>query len=186
MPHRIEPAPSGRASCRGCKEAIPKGALRFAEETPNPYSEDGGMSYRYWHLACAATKLANELRDALAAFDGPVDDRASLDALVEEHVRPDMPYAERAASGRARCRACDTTIKKGELRIAFERVYESPMGPQKAAAYAHPRCVPRYLEREVERGRAGMELGEAMRLIAAHSKLGAQDAEMVRGEMRGE
>ena len=46
MPHKIEPAPSGRASCRGCKEPIAKGALRFGEETPNPYSEDGGMSFR--------------------------------------------------------------------------------------------------------------------------------------------
>jgi hypothetical protein len=186
MPHKIESAPSGRASCRGCKQQLAKGALRFAEETPNPYSEDGGMSYRYWHLACAATKLANELREALAAYEGPVDDRAAIDALVEEHARPEMPYAERATSGRARCRACDTAIRKGELRVAFERVYESPMGPQKAAAYAHPRCVARYLEREVERGRAGMEREEAVRGVVAHSKLAADDLEVVRREMRGE
>jgi hypothetical protein len=186
MPHKIEPAPSGRASCRGCKEPIAKGALRFGEETPNPYSEDGGMSFRYWHLACAAPKLANELGEALAAYDGPVDDRAALEALVKEHARPEMPYAERAGSGRARCRACDTTIKKGELRVAFERVYESPIGPQKAAAYAHPKCVTRYLEREVERGRAGMDREEAMRSAVAHSKLGADELETVRREMRGE
>jgi len=183
MPHKIEPAPSGRASCRGCKQAIAKGGLRFAEETPNPYSEDGGTSFRYWHLACAAIKLANELGAALAAYEGPVEDRASLETLVREHARPEMPYAERASSGRARCRACDTTIRKGELRVAFERVYESPMGPQKAAAYAHPKCVARYLEREVERGRAGMDREEAMRSALAHSRLGPEDLEVVRREM---
>src|SRR5947209_5684823 len=54
MPHKIEPAPSGRASCRGCKAPIAKGDLRFAEELANPYSDEGGTSFRYWHLACAA------------------------------------------------------------------------------------------------------------------------------------
>jgi hypothetical protein len=183
MPHKIEPAPTGRASCRGCKETIAKGALRFAEETPNPYSEDGGTSFRYWHLPCAATKLANELRAVLGAYDGPVEDRASIEALVLEHAHPEMPYAERASSGRARCRACDTAIGKGELRVAFERVFESPTGPQKAAAYAHPRCVKRYLEREVERGRSGMDRQEAMKAVLDHSKLGKEDLEIVRLEM---
>jgi hypothetical protein len=179
MPHRIEPAPSGRASCRGCKKPIAKDTLRFAEETPNPYSEDGGTSFRYWHLSCAATKLANEVRDAMASYEGPIDDRSSLEAIVQQHVRPDLPYAERAPSGRARCRACDGAIQKGELRVAFERVFESPMGPQKAAAYAHPRCVQRYVEREAEHGRAGMDRDEALRQVLAHSKLAPEDAEIV-------
>jgi hypothetical protein len=186
MTHKIEPAPSGRASCRGCKLAIEKGKLRFGEEAPNPYSEDGGTSYRYWHLACAAAKLANEVGAALSAYDGPIEDRGAIEALVREHARPEMPYAERASSGRARCRACDAVLAKGELRVAFERVYESPMGPQMAAAYAHPKCVARYLEREVERGRTGMDREEAMRLVVAHSKLGLDDLEIVRREMRGE
>jgi hypothetical protein len=186
MPHKVEPAPSGRASCRGCKLAIEKGKPRFGEEAPNPYSEDGGTSFRYWHLACAAPKLANEVGVALSAYDGPIEDRAAIEALVREHARPEMPYAERASSGRARCRACDTVLAKGELRVAFERVYESPIGPQKAAAYAHPKCVTRYLEREGERGRAGMDREEVMRLVASHSKLGPEDLEIVLREIRGE
>jgi hypothetical protein len=181
MPNRIEAAPSGRASCRGCKEAIAKGVLRFAEEYPNPFSEDGGMATRYWHLACAATKLANELRPVLAAYEGAIDsqERASVEALVETHARPDPPYGERAGSGRARCRACDVTIKKGELRIAFERVFESPMGPQKGMAYAHPGCLGRYLEREKERGREALEKDEVLRRVRDNSKLSTDDLDAV-------
>lgn len=180
MPHKIEPAPTGRASCRGCKRGIERGALRFAEEFRNPYSEEGGLSFRYWHLNCAAIKLANELAIALAAFDGPIDDRATLEELVRAHARPEMPFAERAESGRARCRACDAPLRKGELRIAFERVYDSPMGAQKGAAYAHPECVARYLERETERGAAPLDRDETMGRIVANSSLATDDLDELR------
>jgi len=153
MPHKIEVAPSGRAHCRGCKEPIAKGSTRFAEEYHSPYSEEGGLSFRYWHLQCAAVSIANELGEALAAYTGPIDDRPSLEALATQHARPPMPFAERASTGRARCRACEENIAKGDLRVVFERTYETPIGPQKAAAYAHARCLARYLAREKERGR---------------------------------
>jgi hypothetical protein len=175
MAHKIEPSPTGRAACRGCKASIEKGALRFGEEFKNPYSEEGGLSYRYWHLPCAADKLANELAATLATYEGAVEDRAALDARIQEHWRPEMPFAERATSGRAKCRACDVTIKKGEMRVAFERVFESPMGPQKAAAYAHVQCLPRYVEREMERGRDATPLADCVRQVLGHSRLPPDD-----------
>ncbi len=174
MSHKIEIAPTGRASCRGCKETIVKGATRFCEEFANAYSQDGGMSFRYWHLACAATKLANELAPVLAAYEPTVEDRASIEALIAEHLRPPMPHAERAPNGRARCRACDESIAKGELRVAFERTFEGPMGPQKGAAYAHARCLPSYLAREREQGREIAEPPELFRQIEANSAVGAK------------
>ena len=181
--NKIEPAPSGRAACRGCKQVIAKGVLRFAEEFQNPYSEEAGTSFRYWHLPCAAVKLANELGEALALYADPIDDRGSLEALVREHRRPEMPYAERAGSGRARCRACDEAIKKGELRIAFERTFEGPMGPQKGAAYAHARCLARYLEREKELARQALPAAELMATLEQHSggKLTPEDLAALRG-----
>jgi hypothetical protein len=182
MAHKIEPAPTGRATCRGCKQPILKGDLRFGEEFQNAYSEDGGMSFRYWHLACAATKLANELRSALATYEGELPDRAALEALIETHVRPEFPYAEHAPNGRAKCRVCDETIKKGELRLAFERVFESPMGPTKGAAYTHPKCLARYLERERERGGESTERDAVLRAVSANSKLGADDLATVERE----
>jgi hypothetical protein len=186
MPHKIEVASTGRARCRGCKEAIAKGEPRFAEEFQNPYSEDGGTSFRYWHLTCAARGLANELAPALAAYDGPIADavRSETQALVEANLRPEMPHVEQASSGRARCRACDVTIKKGEWRVAFERTFDSPMGPQKGAAYAHTRCLGRYLEREVERGREATDRDETIRRVIGNSKLSDTDREQVERDMR--
>jgi Poly(ADP-ribose) polymerase and DNA-Ligase Zn-finger region len=188
MAHKIEIALSGRASCRGCKKTLAKGELRFGEEFQNPYSEDGSMGYRYWHLACAATKLANELRQALAAFDadgGAVPDREALDALVSSHLRPEMPHAERAPNGRAHCKGCDEAVKKGDLRVAFERVFEGPMGPQKGAAYVHARCVIRYLERETERGREAEDADAVRQHVLDNSKLEPADLDEARRAMAG-
>jgi hypothetical protein len=184
MAHKVEVASSGRARCRACKQAIEKGALRFGEEFKNPYSEDGGMSYRYWHLPCAATKLANELGPALAAFEGEVPDRQALLEAIAQHEKPTMPYAERAVNGRASCRACRESIAKGELRVAFERVFEGPMGPQKGAAYAHARCLPVYLAREVEQGRTAPSAADLMTELEAHARgpaaVGAEDLAALR------
>jgi hypothetical protein len=170
MSHKVEVATTGRARCRACKQAIEKGALRFGEEFQNPYSEDGGMSYRYWHLPCAATKLANELGPALAAFEGEVPDRQALLELIAQHEKPTMPYAERAPNGRASCRACREGIARGELRVAFERIFDGPMGPQKGAAYAHARCLPAYLAREVEQGRTAPAAPDLLQELEAHAK----------------
>jgi hypothetical protein len=174
MPHKIDTAPTGRAGCRGCKEPIAKGQVRFGEEFANPYSEDGGMSFRYWHLACAATKLANELAPVLAAYDGAVDDRGRIESLIAEHLRPPMPHAERAPNARAKCRACDESIAKGEVRVAFERTFEGPMGLQKGAAYVHARCLPRFVEREKERGHEGVAPAELLVQITENSLRGAR------------
>jgi hypothetical protein len=180
MAHKIEPAPTGRASCRGCKKGIAKGDLRFCEEFQNPYGDEGGLSFRYWHLSCASEKMANELRGALTAYDGEVPDRAGLEASIAGHAKPELPHAERAPNGRARCRFCDATIQKGELRVAFERVFDGPMGPQKGAGYVHPACLPRYVDREREGGHEAFDLADAMVRVEANSKLDAADLEAVR------
>lgn len=167
MPSVIEIAKSGRASCRGCGEKIAKDVHRFGEETPNLFSEDGGVTYRWWHLSCAATKVPNELRGALGAFAGEVPDREALDRAIEEHAHPDYPYAERAPNGRAKCRVCKEAIKKDGLRVVFERAYDAGMGPVKSAGYLHPACAMQYKD--------AADLGKSALIDAlrAHSKLDA-------------
>lgn len=142
MAHTIEVAKSGRAQCRGCRNKIEKGVLRFGEEVPNMFSEEGGTTFRWYHLECAAKgKLANEVRDALKGWTGEVPKREELDKLIAEHLHADYPYAERAANGRAKCRVCDATIAKGDIRVAFERVVETQMGLQRGPGYMHSTCT---------------------------------------------
>jgi hypothetical protein len=142
MAHTIEVAKSGRSQCRGCRNKIEKGVLRFGEEVPNMFSEEGGTTFRWYHLECAAKgKLANEVRDALKGWTGEVPNRAELDKLISEHLHADYPYAERAANGRAKCRVCDATIAKGDIRVAFERVVETQMGLQRGPGYMHSTCT---------------------------------------------
>ena len=73
---KLELSPSGRAACRGCKNPVPKGELRFAESYVLPGSDQPG--HRYWHLECAAKKLAGPVAQALAAYEGEVPNRAAV------------------------------------------------------------------------------------------------------------
>ncbi len=54
MPHVFEPAPTGRAKCRGCGRPIEKGEARFGERIPNPFAE--GETTLWFHPLCAAYK----------------------------------------------------------------------------------------------------------------------------------
>ena len=149
MAHTIEIAKSGRAGCRTCRNPIPKGELRFGEEAPNQFGEPGDTTYRWHHIKCAATKLPDELRQALAAYTGEVPEREELDKLMAEadaNKPPPFPYADRAPTGRAKCQGCGETIPKGALRVAIERDIERGMQVTKGAGYLHPACSAGYVE----------------------------------------
>jgi hypothetical protein len=152
MAHTIEVAKSGRASCKTCKQSIAKGDLRFGEEFVNQFTDSGGTSYRWHHLACAAKKLPMALKGALEAFDGDVPNRAELDATIETSkakAKPaSFPYADRAATGRSKCIVCHEPIAKGELRVAIEREIDTGMMVTKGAGYMHPACVAAWLSGE--------------------------------------
>ncbi len=151
MAHTIEVAKSGRAGCRTCRNPIAKGELRFGEESANAFGEPGDMSYRWHHLKCAATKLPDELKSALATFEGEIPDREELAKLMAEAVAnkpPPFPYADRAPTGRARCQACGEAIAKGALRVAIERELDRGMGATKGAGYLHPACAAAYIEEQ--------------------------------------
>jgi len=163
MAHTIEIAKSGRASCRTCRKPIAKDELRFGEEAESGFGEPGAASYRWHHMVCAAQKHPDELRAALAAFEGDVPDRAELDRLMAEadaKKPPPFPYADRAPTGRARCQGCGEAIPKDALRVAIERDVERGMTVTKAAGYLHPACAAAYVE---EHGSSHAELTEGLR-----------------------
>ena len=145
MAHTIEVAKSGRAACRTCKSPIAKGELRLGVEVANSFSADGGMSYLWHHLPCAAEKKPAELKAALAAFAGEVPNRAELEAKLAT-AKPgkpsQVPYAELAPTGRSKCLGCEQPIEKGVLRVAVEREVDTGSFQAKSTGYLHPRCAP--------------------------------------------
>ncbi|HQY61729.1 MAG: hypothetical protein IPQ09_13955 [Myxococcales bacterium] len=141
---RIEVSPSGRAGCRGCKVAIAKGILRFAESYVMPGADQ--QAFRYWHLECAAKKLGSSLQDALAAYEGEVPEREALEALIRSapkktgRDRP-LPHADRAPTGRAKCMQCAAQLEKGAWRVAVEREVDAGAFMTRGPGYLHPRCL---------------------------------------------
>ena len=159
MPHAIEIATSGRAKCRGCDRAIAKGELRFGERQPNSFG-DGEMTL-WFHLPCAAYKRPEPFLEALRGPQNPDDaedvsgrvrreDVPDADALEADaafgiaHRRlPRINGADRAPTGRARCRRCKELIAKDAWRIAlvfFEEYRFQPGG------FIHAACARDYFE----------------------------------------
>lgn len=133
VPDSIQPAPTGRAKCKGCGNTIAKAELRFGETGPNSFGE--GEATSWFHLACAALMRPEKLLPVLEAWTDEVPERAWLERTARfgvEHRRlPRLLRAERASSGRAHCRSCRELIAKGEWRFAlqvFEEARPNPIG----------------------------------------------------------
>jgi len=137
----IEIASSARAKCRGCDQNIAKGELRFGERQPNAFG-DGEMTL-WFHLPCAAYTRPEPFLEALP--NAQIDNAASLVSAAEfgiEHRRlPRVHGAERAPTGRARCRSCKELIERGAWRISlvfFEEFRFAPSG------FVHAACASEY------------------------------------------
>jgi len=145
MAHLVEPASSGRARCRGCGERIEKGELRFGERLDNPFGE-GEMTH-WFHLECAAFKRPEPLLETLEARDAPLESQEELMSTARaglEHRRlPRVNGAERATSGRAKCRSCHETIVKGAWRIPLVFWEEGRFAP---SGFIHAGCARAHLE----------------------------------------
>jgi hypothetical protein len=145
MPHVIQPAPTGRARCRGCGQQIAAGTLRFGESLPNPFAE--GETTHWFHLDCAAFKRPEPFLETLEARTEPLDDAERLGAearLGIAHRRlPRVSGAERSPSGQAQCRSCRERIPKGAWRIPLV-FYEE--GRFAASGFIHLPCARAYLE----------------------------------------
>ncbi len=143
MPHVIEPAASGRAKCRGCERKIAKGELRFGERQPNAFGE--GEMTLWFHVLCAAYKRPEPFLEALrneSLEDADVLASAAEFGVAHRRV-PRVNGAERAPSGRARCRSCKKLIERGTWRISlvyFEAFRFEPSG------FVHATCAGEYFE----------------------------------------
>ena len=175
MAHTIEPAASGRATCRGCHQKIAKGELRLGERHPNPFADEGEMTL-WFHLMCGAFKRPEPLLEALEATDEDVGDEALLrDGAAKslEHRRlPRIDGAERASTGRASCRQCREKIPKGAWRIRLVYFEDDRFTP---SGFVHAGCAADYF--------GTPDVGP--RLQRFSSDLGAEDLAEVLAEAQG-
>lgn len=151
MPATIEPASSGRATCRGCGEKIAAGTLRLGDQVPNTYADDGGVTTQWYHLWCGAFRRPESTLEALTA---PTPDLAAAgvdrDALahqaqlgVAHHRLPRVSTVGPAPTGRATCRACKALIDKDSWRIALVYYEDGRFAP---SGFIHATCARTYLE----------------------------------------
>jgi len=179
--HVIEPAASGRAKCRGCGKPIAKGELRFGERMPNPFAEKSEMTL-WFHVVCGAYTRPEPFLEVLTETDAALDDadrlRVEAQSGVDHRRLPRINSADRAPTGRARCRSCRETIEKGAWRIALLYYEEGRFQP---SGYIHVRCSKDYFETTdiVERLKHfSPTLGdEDVDEIRAELALGAKDPE---------
>lgn len=152
MSHVIEFAASGRAKCRGCNVRIEKDELRFGERQPNAFG-DGEMTL-WFHLRCAAYKRPEPFLEALtsepasdteaearAQIEAPDELRAAAELGIAHRRLPRVAGADRAPTGRARCRSCRELIAKDTWRIGlvfFEEYRFQPSG------FVHAECARDY------------------------------------------
>jgi hypothetical protein len=143
MPHAFEPASSGRSKCRGCKQPLAKGELRFGEALPNPFGE--GEVTHWFHPLCAAYKRPEPLLQALES--APPADREGLERIARAGLaQPRLPRidgAERSPSGQAKCRHCHEPIEKGAWRIRLVFHEEGTFSP---GGFIHLDCRRAYFE----------------------------------------
>ena len=152
-PYLLESARSSRSKCRTCRRKIDKDTLRLGILLEGPF----GTGYLWHHLTCAAR---HRLEDVEAAYeqqafaDGlQVPPLAELQALKEKAEqaraeRKELPYMERAPSGRSKCKNCGKAIDQDALRVVLAR--EVSFGNQVRATpiNVHPECVHAELESE--------------------------------------
>lgn len=145
MPHVFEPAPTGRARCRGCAQPIRKADLRFGERIPNPFGD--GEATLWFHPRCAAHKRPEPLLEALPIAPADLQDRGDLQriaTLAAAHRRlPRIDGAERAPSGQAKCRSCRAPIARGEWRIKLAFYEDGRFTP---GGFVHLACREVYFE----------------------------------------
>ena len=146
MSHVFEPAPSGRAKCRGCGQPIPRGELRFGERIPNPFGD--GEATLWFHPLCAAYKRPESVLQCLEEFPGSVPDEEALERAARGNSAGRLPRidgAERSPTGQAKCRSCREPIERGAWRIRLVYFEEGRFLP---GGFVHLECRKEYFERE--------------------------------------
>ncbi|XP_058807262.1 poly [ADP-ribose] polymerase [Phymastichus coffea] len=150
LPYCVEYSKSGRAMCNVCKNAIAKDILRLATVVQSPFHD--GKLVKWYHANCFFQKQRPKTTGDIAHFDSiRWEDQEYIKKRIEEGgaagtaaiaaattsgkgrkrskaaggaaANADFK-AEYAKSNRSKCRGCEETIIKGEIRLS-KKDYES-------------------------------------------------------------
>ena len=152
-PYLIENARSSRSKCRTCRRKIDKDTLRIGVLLEGPY----GTGYLWHHLNCAAKRRFDDVAEAYKqsawAPELKVPELAQLEKLKEdaEQKRADKkeaPWAERAKTGRSKCKHCDEPIAKDSWRVILDRMVEFFGQERRGPVNIYPHCVAAELQSE--------------------------------------
>lgn len=145
-PYIIEAARSARSKCRGCRKKIDKGVPRIGVLVDGFY----GPGYSWNHIKCLAKKDYGKVEEAYELLDlDPELKLPSLESLKQEAEKADAkkkekklaPYAERAPTGRSKCKHCGEPIEKDAWRVAVLREVEFGAQVRAGPINVHPACV---------------------------------------------
>lgn len=152
-PYVIEPARSGRSKCKACRRVIQKGHTRIGILIVGPF----GPGYLWHHMNCAARRHLEKVEEAyrLQAWEDGVDVppieklRSVADKAEKDRAeRKTAPHAEKAPTGRSRCKHCGEPIAKGSYRVVLLRGVEFAGQVRSGPINVHPGCVIRELMAE--------------------------------------
>jgi hypothetical protein len=149
-PYVIEGARSSRSRCKTCRRRIDQGSLRLGVLVEGPF----GPGYLWHHLKCAARHHFDRVEEAygheawkeareVPKTIPPLFTLRELKEQTEERRRnrKTLPYAERAPSGRSRCRHCGQLIEEGSIRVVLGRGVEFGRQVRTSPINVHPQCV---------------------------------------------
>jgi len=129
----------------------------------------------WFHLACAACARPESFLPVLDAFAEEVGGREQLRELArvgnEQPRLPRILRAERASSGRAKCRHCREVISQGSYRLALQLFEEGRFNP---IGTIHAGCAVGYFKIEPP----------LARLQLPSNELGVAELEEVVADMR--
>ena len=145
MAHVFEPSATGRSKCRGCRQALQKGELRFGERVPNAFGE--GEVTHWFHPMCAAYKRPDVLLEGLATAAPGMAGREPLEHAARhaltQHRLQRIDGAETSPTGQARCRSCKELLERGAWRIRLVFHEEGTFSP---GGFIHIGCREAYFE----------------------------------------
>lgn len=171
-PYLLEGARSSRSKCKGCRRAIDKGTLRLGVRIEGPF----GQGYLWFHLTCAAKRRLEDVEEAYKArawAEGlevpPLEELRKLQEQAEKKKteKREVPFVDRAPTGRAKCKQCEEPIAKDSLRVTVLRQVEFYNQVRSGPVLVHPACVGASLAREDD-GTGAEDFAERLRANSAN------------------